>query len=156
MVKKYQKKYPSDGGFTLIELLVVIAIIGIIASMVLIGLNSTRKLGRDARRIADVRQMQNALEIYFNGCGVYPGGTYTGPNTNCTAGDVYDVGTAWGINQMPTDPSGGNYSYDGSCGTTYTLQALLEDVNNGVFNSYQPPTGCGALTCTAPNYCVSI
>src|SRR3989344_4283087 len=99
MVKKYQKKYPSDGGFTLIELLVVIAIIGIIASMVLIGVNSTRRLGRDARRIADLRQMQNALEIYYNGCGEYPGGgTYAGSNVNCQGNtDAYDVDARWGI-----------------------------------------------------------
>jgi general secretion pathway protein G len=144
-------------GFTLIELLVVIAIIGIIASMVLIGLNSTRRLGRDARRISDVSQMRTAAEIYFNGCGVYPGGTYTGANPNCNAADPYAMAAiaGWGITQMPSDPStGAPYVYCGT-DTTYTIQTTLEDPNNSVFNQAPPANPCGGLACTTPNYCVA-
>lgn len=49
-------------GFTLIELLVVIAIIGILAGIVVVNTNSARQRGRDARRIADVKSIANALE----------------------------------------------------------------------------------------------
>lgn len=59
-------------GFTLIELLVVIAIIGILSSVVLASLSSARKKSRDARRIADARQIQLALEMYLDRFGVYP------------------------------------------------------------------------------------
>lgn len=55
-----------QSGFTLIELLVVIAIIGILSSVVLASLNSARKKSRDARRVADVRQLQLALELYYD------------------------------------------------------------------------------------------
>lgn len=60
MTNKNQK------GFTLIELLVVIAIIGLLASVVLLALNSARARSRDAKRVADVRQIQTAMELYLN------------------------------------------------------------------------------------------
>ncbi len=59
-------------GFTLIELLVVIAIIGLLASVVLLALNSARARSRDAKRLADVRQMSSAIELYVNDNGAYP------------------------------------------------------------------------------------
>ena len=59
-------KFRKNQGFTLIELLVVIAIIGVLASVVLASLNTARKKSRDARRIADIKQIQLALELYFD------------------------------------------------------------------------------------------
>jgi prepilin-type N-terminal cleavage/methylation domain-containing protein len=69
-------------GFTLIELLVVIAIIGILASIVLVSLNSARSKGKDARIIADVQQARIALETGYNGT-YYPD-LINQANTNCT------------------------------------------------------------------------
>jgi prepilin-type N-terminal cleavage/methylation domain-containing protein len=54
-------------GFTLIELLVVIAIIGILASVVLVSLQSARKKGNDTRVISNVQQLRTQLESDFNG-----------------------------------------------------------------------------------------
>lgn len=50
-------------GFTLIELLVVIAIIGLLASVVFASLNVARQRGRDARRLADVREMVKSFAV---------------------------------------------------------------------------------------------
>jgi type II secretion system protein G len=51
-------------GFTLIELLVVIAIIGLLASIILANLAEARAKARDASRLSDMHQIQNALELY--------------------------------------------------------------------------------------------
>lgn len=94
------KKHKTKKGFTLIELLVVVAIIGLLSSVVLASLNSARGKAQDARRKSDLKQIQIAIELYYDKCGTYI------VRQNCT-------GTAYG--------SGGvgwfNYLYSGSAGT---------------------------------------
>lgn len=59
-------------GFTLVELLVVIAIIGLLSTLAIVALNSARQRSRDAKRVSDVRQVQTALQLYFDGQNEYP------------------------------------------------------------------------------------
>jgi prepilin-type N-terminal cleavage/methylation domain-containing protein len=82
-------------GFTLIELLVVIAVIGILASVILVSLNSARGKARNAIRIANLHEIQTALESYYSDNGSYPANPNTDPGfwrsecpywTNTTAG----------------------------------------------------------------------
>ncbi len=65
-------KHKSTRGFTLIELLVVIAIIGILSSVVLASLNTARTKGNDAARIANVKSLETAMELYYNTNNTYP------------------------------------------------------------------------------------
>ena len=53
-------------GFTLIELLVVIAIIGLLSSIVLVSMGPARKRARDARRMADLRQISSGMEMCYD------------------------------------------------------------------------------------------
>lgn len=71
-------KHKSGAGFTLIELLVVIAIIALLSSVALIAFMTARAKARDTRRLADITQMNTALELYFANFKGYPSGTGTG------------------------------------------------------------------------------
>ena len=83
----------SAKGFTLIELLVVIAIIGILSSVVLASLNTARLKSRDTRRVADIKQIQLALALYFDSNAAYPNLIY-----GATLAPTY-------IPAVPKDPS---------------------------------------------------
>jgi len=68
--------FSKKRGFTLIELLVVIAIIGILSSIIMVSLSSAKARSRDAKRVADIKNIQLALDLYFNDNGVYPASIY--------------------------------------------------------------------------------
>ena len=121
----------SEKGFTLIELLVVIAIIGILSSVVLASLNDARRKSRDARRVSDIKQLQLALEFFFDANRTYP-------NEITTALLV----TPGYIAQIPTDPTTAlPYVYipvtpaSGAPCTSYHIGAILEDVNHSTLDT---------------------
>lgn len=62
----------ASAGFTLIELLVVVSIIGILATTGTVSYSSARSKARDAKRVSDSRQLQTAIEIYFEVNSTYP------------------------------------------------------------------------------------
>ncbi len=59
-------------GFTLTELLAVIAIMGILATIVMVSLISSRARGRDAQRLAAVQQLRAAIDQYAVDHGHFP------------------------------------------------------------------------------------
>ena len=112
------------GGFTLIELLVVIAIIGILASIVMVSLTSAQVKARDAKRVADIKEIQLALETYYNDNQVYPTDIYS-----ATAHPVAFVGKY--MSTVPCDPS----SPSGSC-TQYAYSPMALAASNSVCGYY--------------------
>ncbi|MDZ4243666.1 MAG: prepilin-type N-terminal cleavage/methylation domain-containing protein [Candidatus Doudnabacteria bacterium] len=94
-------------GFTLIELLVVIAIIGVLAGVVMVSLNSARLKARNAKRVGDLRQIQTALELYYNANNGYPntGGAWRGECWGLASADVIPGLVPTYMARFPSDPS---------------------------------------------------
>jgi type II secretion system protein G len=143
-------------GFTLIELLVVVAIIGILATAVVIAFSGARRTARDTRRLADMKKIRDAIELYYQDNGVYPPSSC---GYDCNAYD-YSYNVSWNdlaaalqpyIGKLPVDPinsacppwTAGCYSYAyGNVGRTtysaqYDLTAQLETPNH--------PQSCGVM-----------
>lgn len=168
-------------GFTLIELLVVIAIIGILSTLAVVALNNARQKARDAKRVADVKQIQTALELYFGDKQGYPSTAVTGltlgNGISCTtACDVLDdsaagfVDTAGaGVVYMgqvppaPTPPTGNIYTYcstasagSATCAvstSSYVINFTLEGTTGGLTDT----DADGTIECTAtPNGVVCV
>lgn len=113
----------TKNGFTLIELLVVISVIGLLASVVLIALNSVRAKARDAKRSADIRQLATVIQLYFDDNNAFP------TNTGCLNGWCClghgDASTCWA--------SGGYYgstALDNSLSPKYLSKIPDDPLNN--------------------------
>ncbi len=137
----------NQTGFTLIELLVVIAIVGLISSVLMTMVGQGRIKARDAKRKADLVQLQKGLEIYFNTNSTYPStsGNWYAATGGCGGSYGYTGATGYIPNLAPTfvgvlpgDPqptsaacSGYNYRSDG---TNYKI------ISNSVSGAGGPET----------------
>lgn len=158
------KMNKKQKGFTLIEVLIVIAMIAVLSTIVLIGLGPSRKIGRDARRVADLRQVQGGLELYFNKCRFYPGttdcvGGFSAAPSDWNALKTVLTGSSIGVSQVPDDPNSSatnqtHYAYGSLNGTSYTLGATLEDTNSPSLKE-SAPSGNG-ITCGGQVYCLQL
>lgn len=127
-----------NNGFTMLELIMTMAIIGVLAGMFIVNYPGVQRNARDTQRKSDLKQYQNALEVYANNNdGLYP--TTTGniqPNSDILC--VTALGFASG--DCPKDPRDGRtdcssntcrYFYRSDTSTQYVLWGALEKpVNN--------------------------
>ncbi len=152
---KFFTKKRGQKGFTLIELLVVIAIIGILATIVLVSLNTARQKARDTRRVSDMRQVVLALEMYYDDEGQYPGTDDTESWAAMETALEPDYMTS-----VPSDPGSNTYMYyPGNSNSTYVLVATLEDSNNSQLDSDVDNADINNVTvpagrCDGSEYCI--
>lgn len=149
-------------GFTLIELLIVISIIGILVASATASWQNAQIKGRDGKRKADAKAVQQALELYLQKNGRYPSASSGQIQCNIL-GDNHAV--AWGT-EFACTPSGGSkiaymqslpkdpayqdtagYDYTGS-DFAYTLSVQLENENDPEL------AGLPCTPATGRNWCV--
>ena len=145
-MKSINKYIKLREGFTLIELLVVISIIGLLASIVLVSLNTARSKSRDARRVADVRQIMNALELFYNDNSGYPAATAAGACVPATAANTCPTGGSPAFSTYlatyPTAPT----PVDGTCTATITGTNAYNYAQTGSGTGYTVAFCLGGIT----------
>lgn len=143
-------------GFTLVELLVVIAILGILAAIGLASFRNSQLRSRDAQRKSDLRQVANALELYYSDYEEYPPSS-AGKLVACpdNSGDIceWDKGSEFSdgktiyFREMAEDPGSNNYYYvSANLNQEYKLYSRLENTQDPSYgNDYGVP--CGDENC---------
>ncbi len=168
---------PAQAGFTLMELLIVIGIIGILISVSVASFSTAQKKGRDARRLGDMKAMQNAFEQYYadhnssypatchaiiGGAGLDPVPTPTISQTRENTIPSVAGATTYLPAGFPVDPRnftgtgpGDTFVYDfadSHCSdTSFCFCAHLE---SGTGNAAAPQAGSDCTFSTGSYYCV--
>ncbi len=118
-------------GFTLIELMVAVSIIAILSAVGVSAFSKAQVKARDTTRKNDLRQIQTALDLYYESNSKYPAGAGLEDATTCMS----DADFSSKINPLlkitPKDPkTGKNYCYKATTdGKTYLISATLEETN---------------------------
>lgn len=141
-------KQTAKSAFTLIELLIVIAILGSLAAFVVIRFTGAQSQALDTKRKSEVKQYQNALEIYAT----KNGGNYVTQTSTVTA---YSVCATLGLSSCTHDPkiSSGwpDYNYQSSAGgLNYVIWSKLEKTNDFFVVCSNGQTGSMPTNWTGP------
>ena len=118
-------------GFTLIELMIVIVILGILMGTILPRLTGAQSRARDTARIADLTNIAQALEVYYNDNGQYP----DADAGNCLASDgaSADAIGAYLKGDKIIEPASETLSTAGCVGSYYYMPLARKGVQNAAY-----------------------
>ena len=160
----------KEKGFTIIELIVIIAVIAVLSAIVSVNANSYMSKTRDSKRIADLVNIQKALELYYIDHNSYPPAPcgYNCSSSQMDADYYFSADSSWTtletylkdyIFPLPKDPIN-NGALDLVIGTTKYSYAYGRSYNNippsnnipsniyglwGVLETPNHPLSCGKV-----------
>jgi prepilin-type N-terminal cleavage/methylation domain-containing protein len=147
-------KSKKNSGFTLIELLVVIAIIGILSSIVIASVNTTREKAAVAKAKSELADVRNVIQNLANDTGVWPNGCAVGSVAGFNGGGVTnevaltaaDAGLLTAPNIVATDPPECDWTAAAVAlwNGPYTIAPLIDPWGNSFWfdSDYIPQRDC--------------
>lgn len=140
--------HKKQSAFTILELLVVMGIMAVLITAGAVSYSTVQRVARDARRLQDLKDIQNGFEQYYSICNfrygvtgaVVPIPLLAGTTLTCPIPNVNLI-------TYPADPLGGNYQCVGSC-TVSAYTVCPPDLGGGV---YLETKNC---TVASPNCCL--
>jgi prepilin-type N-terminal cleavage/methylation domain-containing protein len=140
-------------AFTLVELLVVIAIIGLLSTVAIVGLDSARIKARNAKRVADIKQLLSAFSMGASSNGSLPSSLGVGDGWVCVSASCGGIWSVYPTNNAtvnsflapylpnkPSDPPEGRRQFNGYL---YNSNAQGGPYDNSTYFTYgleQPAT----------------
>lgn len=151
-LKEVSKPNSNTSLVVLVVVVASITMMGLLSTLAIVALNSARQKSRDSKRVADVKQIQTALELYYVDNDQYPLATapvvlgFDLSKSLCTGGFksacTFGLTTYMGILPAAADPYDGDctaanneYVYSATQGSYYSLKFCLGgpvgDINAG-------------------------
>lgn len=118
----------KNRAYTLVEVIVVIGIIAVLTTLVYASLNGAKAQNRDQKKVADISNIQLALEMYFNRNRQYPSKLWPDSGDPVTDPPLTYLVPEFLPAKIDTPASGG-YNYfpiGGSKCSSYHLWTVLE------------------------------
>lgn len=133
----------AKSGVSLIEVLLITAIIGILIAIGIFTWKLQLAKGKDGRRKADLKKLQNVLEDYMNDNDRYPAG-------------LDELVTDGYLSEEVTGPIGESYEYElGPSESWYKIYTKLDNENDSIIDEVDCRSGCGPGGTTDYNYFVA-
>lgn len=120
---RYSACDPDDDGFSLIELLIVVILLGVLASIVVFTVGSTRDDALASSCATRVRSVASSVEAVNTATSAYPAGTVDGT----TVPNPFVVPQAGALLEEWPPSTDFILRYDGTGGADYDIDVFRKD-----------------------------
>ncbi len=160
-VSSHLSRITAQSGFSLIELLVVITIIAALVGVAMPNFLGARQRAKDSRKKAELRELRNALRLYYNDFRAYPGGTGyyingcgTVGTSQCSRTGPFQAGESGSetvyMKSLPLDYNYNRHPLKPTDTDDFLLKVVLDNLSDGDIAGSQ--LRCGYPTPTPSEY----